>query len=128
MSRFASLPLAVRLAAAFGLQAVALIVVTVLALNALGTFRAEVHDLAETDVRAVSAAGEVGQYVQAIGRMSTEHLYVHAGDTAAQQALAAEIEELRADAQADADRLRTLVRGNAQMARFDELAGPGTRR
>ena len=124
MSRFASLPLAVRVATAFGLQAIALIVVTVLALNALGTFRAEVHDLAETDVRAVSLAGEVGQYVQAIGRLSTEHLYVHAGDSAAQQALAAEIEELRADAQADAVRLRTLVRGNTQMARFDELVGP----
>ena len=41
MSRFASLPLAVRVATAFGLQAIALIVVTVLALNALGTFRAE---------------------------------------------------------------------------------------
>ena len=47
MSRFANLPLAVRLAAAFGLQAVALLLVTVLALDAFGMFRDEVDELSD---------------------------------------------------------------------------------
>jgi hypothetical protein len=49
--------LAVRLATAFDAQAVALLVVTLLALNAFGTFGAGVHELSTQNVRAVSLAG-----------------------------------------------------------------------
>ena len=89
MSRFANLPLAVRLGTAFGLQAVALLLVTVLALAGLrlvperGPRRCR-----QRDVRAVSLAGEVGQHVQSIGRLTTEHLYVYDGDLEAQDQLA----------------------------------------
>jgi hypothetical protein len=82
MPRFANLPLAVRLAAAFGLQLIALALVTLLAFEAFGSFKSEVRGLAERDVRAVSIAGQAGQKVQAIGRLAAEHLYVDDGDAA----------------------------------------------
>jgi methyl-accepting chemotaxis protein len=118
MSRFANLPLAVRLAAAFGLQAIALLLVTVLALQAFGTFRHEVHALSTQNVRAVSLAGEVGQHVQSIGRLSTEHLYVYDGDLKAQDRLATQIEAMGTDAEGDAKQLAALAEGNPHMASF----------
>jgi methyl-accepting chemotaxis protein len=120
MSRFANLPLAVRLATAFGAQAIALLLVTVLALNAFGTFRAGVHELSTQDVRAVSLAGKVGQHLQSIGRLTTEHLYVYDGDLKTQDRIAAQIETMGTDAQNDADQLRALVKGNPRITSFTE--------
>src|SRR3954470_10954709 len=122
MSRFANLPLAVRLAAAFGLQAVALLLVTLLAFEAFGSFKHEVKGLSERDVRAVSLAGEVGQQVQSIGRLAAEHVYVHAGDLAAQDRVAAEAKASIADATKDAAELAALTQGNANMAAFSAQA------
>ena len=65
MSRFANLPIAVRLGAAFGLLALALLAVTLIAVHAFGTFRDDTQKLADRDVRAVAVAGELGQNVQA---------------------------------------------------------------
>jgi methyl-accepting chemotaxis protein len=122
MSRFANLPLAVRLAAAFGLQAAALLLVTVLALDAFGTFRDEARSLSEHDVRAVSLASEVGQNVQVIGRLATEHLYVNDGDVESQDQLAARIKTMNAAAQRDAEQLAALVGDNPQIESFSEQA------
>ena len=91
MARFANLPLAVRLAAAFGLQLVALALVTLLAFEAFGSFKQEVRGLASRDVRAVSLAGQIGQKVQAVGRLAAEHVYVYDGDLRNQERIEAEI-------------------------------------
>jgi nitrogen fixation/metabolism regulation signal transduction histidine kinase len=122
ISRFANLPLAVRLAAAFGLQAVALLLVTVLALNAFGNFRNEVHGLSTYDVRAVSLAGEVGQHIQSIGRLATEHLYVYDGDLKSQDQIAARIKTMSADAQGDAKQLAALLESDPNIESFSEQA------
>ncbi|WP_053227188.1 methyl-accepting chemotaxis protein [Solirubrobacter soli] len=113
MSRFASLPLAVRLAAAFGLQLVALALVTLLAFEAFGSFKQEVRGLASRDVRAVSLAGQIGQQVQATGRLATEHIYVYDGDVGEQDRIAAEINRTAAVAQRETDELSTLVDAHA---------------
>jgi methyl-accepting chemotaxis protein len=120
MSRFANLPLAARLAAAFGLQAIALLLVTALALQAFGTFRHQVGELSSRDVRAVSLAGEVGQHVQSIGRLSAEHLYVYDGDVKTQDQIAAKIAAMGTDAQGNAKELAALVKGNPHMASFTD--------
>src|SRR4051812_12128827 len=122
MSRFANLPLAVRLAAAFGLQAFALLLVTVLALNAFGSFRDDVRGLSTRDVRAVSLAGEVGQHVQSIGRLATEHLYVYDGDLKSQDQIAARIKTMSADAQGDAKQLAALLHSDPNIVSFSEQA------
>jgi hypothetical protein len=120
MSRFANLPLAVRLATAFGAQAIALLLVTLLALNAFGTFGAGVQELSRRDVRAVSLAGEVGQHVQSIGRLATEHLYVYDGDVKTRDRIATQIEAMATTAQGDAKQLTALTKGNPHMANFSE--------
>ena len=53
MRRLATLPIAVRLGAAFGLLALALAAVTLTATHAFGTFRDDTQGLADRDVRAV---------------------------------------------------------------------------
>jgi methyl-accepting chemotaxis protein len=127
MSRFASLPLAVRLAAAFGLQLVALALVTLLAFEAFGSFKHEVRGLAERDVRAVSVAGQVGQQVQAIGRLAAEHVYVYDGDLAAQDRIAAEIERTGTLARRGTDELERSSRTTRAGARSRPRPPPGTR-
>jgi methyl-accepting chemotaxis protein len=122
MSRFANLPLAVRLAAAFGLQAVALLLVTLLAFEAFGSFKHEIRGLSERDVRAVSLAGEVGQQVQSIGRLAAEHLYVYDGDLKNEDRIAAEAKASIADATKDATQLAALTKGNANMETFSAQA------
>ena len=84
MSRFANLPIAVRLGAAFGLLALALLAVTLLATRAFGTFHDDTQRLEQRDVRALAVAGQLGQDLQGIGRETADHLYVHDGDLKAQ--------------------------------------------
>lgn len=109
MARFANLPLAVRLAAAFGLQLIALGLVTLLAFEAFGSFKREVRALASRDVRAVSLAGQIGQKVQAVGRLAAEHVYVYDGDVGNQDRIEAEIKRTSALAQRETDELGALV-------------------
>jgi methyl-accepting chemotaxis protein len=122
MSRFANLPLAVRLAAAFGLQAAALLLVTVLALNAFGTFGDAVDELSTRDVRAVTLAGQIGQDVQSIGRLATEHLYVYDGDLKSQDQIAARIKPMNTEAQGEAKQLAALLADDPNIASFSEQA------
>jgi HAMP domain-containing protein len=122
MSRFANLPLAVRLAAAFGLQAIALLLVTLLAFEAFGSFKHEVKGLSERDVRAVSLAGKVGQEVQSIGRLAAEHLYVYDGDLKNEDRIAGEVKASIDQATKEATELGSLTKGNAHMATFSEEA------
>ena len=122
MPRFAHLPLAVRLAAAFALQAVALLLVAVLALNAFGDFSADTDELAERDVRAVSLAGEIGQHWQLMSRLAADHLYVHDGDLKAQDGIAKTIAENHKDSSADATELAKLMPESAELARVQREA------
>jgi methyl-accepting chemotaxis protein len=122
VSRFANLPLAVRLGAAFGLQAVALLLVTLLALEAFGSFKHEVAGLSVRDVRAVSLAGEVGQRVQSIGRLAAEHLYVYDGDLSNEDRIAAEVKASVDDATKNATELGALVEDNPNVAAFSAKA------
>ncbi len=118
MSRFANLPLAVRLAIAFGVQAVALVVVTVLALSTFSHASEQVDGLSTRNIRAVSLAGEVGQHVQSIGHLAAEHLYVFDGDLQTQDEIAKKIKDMRIDSEGDAAQLAALVKGNPHMTEF----------
>src|ERR1044072_3187630 len=96
MSRFANLPIAVRLGTAFGLLAVALLAITLLATRAFGIFHDDTERLEQRDVRALAVAGRLGQDLQGVGRETAEHLYVHDGDLKAQDGIQREVEELAA--------------------------------
>ncbi len=111
MSRFASLPIAVRLGAAFGLLALALLAVTLTATFAFGTFQDETRQLADRDMRAIAVAGQLGEHIQGIGRETANHLYVFDGDLKRQDAVAARIDALRTKATEDGATLAKLMGG-----------------
>ena len=113
MPRLANLPIAVRLGAAFGLLALALLAITLTATHAFGTFRDDTHQLAHRDVRALAVAGRLGQDLQGAGRETAEHLYVSDGDLEAQDKIQAEIETLASATRADATELTKLLAGTA---------------
>ena len=121
MRRFASLPIAVRLGAAFGLLALALAAVTLTATHAFGTFRDDTQGLADRDMRAVAIAGALGQNLQAIGRETADHLYVYDGDLASQDEIAVRVDALRQQAAEDSETLAELSAGTAAEERAREF-------
>jgi methyl-accepting chemotaxis protein len=125
MSRFANLPLAARLGAAFGLLAIALLLVTVTAVRVFGQFGHDTDRLAHDKVRAVVLAGDLGQRVQAVGQLTAEHLYVYDGDLKNEDRIAATINSVDNGAIADGKKLGPLVKGTAAaapLARFNTTA------
>ena len=123
MSRFANLPLAARLGAAFGLLAVALLLVTVTAVRVFGQFEHDTDGLAHDN--AAVLAGDLGQRVQAVGRLTAEHLYVYDGDLESQDRIAARIDTVGNGAIADGRKLAPLVEGTsaaAPLAQFNRTA------
>src|SRR5688572_9243308 len=94
MSRLANLPIAVRLGAAFGLLAIAMLAIALLATHAFGTFRDDTQRLSDRDVRALAVAGQLGQDLQGAGREAVEHLYVYDGDLDTQDKIQANVERM----------------------------------
>jgi methyl-accepting chemotaxis protein len=126
MSRFANLPLAVRLGTAFGLLAVALVAITAISVSVFRSFDDDVDRLAGDDVRATVLAGDLGQRVQAVGQLTAEHLYVYDGDVKNQDRLAGTIDSVGKGAIDDGKKLAPLVKGTAAQSaldRFNATAG-----
>jgi methyl-accepting chemotaxis protein len=113
MSRLANLPIAVRLGAGFGLLAVAMLAITLLATHAFGSFRDDTQRLSDRDVRALAVAGQLGQNLQGAGRETVEHLYVYDGDLKAQDEIQATFEQMLKEAQAESTELSQLTQGTA---------------
>jgi methyl-accepting chemotaxis protein len=121
MPRFANLPLAVRIGSAFGLLAVALVAITVISVNLFNSFDGRVAELADNDVRAVALAGDLGQRVQAVGRLTADHLYVYDGDLKNQDRIAQTLGTLANGAIADGKKLAPLVKGSDAEAPYDDF-------
>ena len=97
MPRISNLRLGARLAVAFGLMALALALVSVIAFSKLSTLSSEAHALGKgADARALRAADEIGRNVQDIAHQTASHLYVHDGDLKAQDGLASDIRSIEA--------------------------------
>src|SRR6476469_9414480 len=102
MPRISNLRLGARLAVAFGLMALALALVSVIAFSKLSTLSSEAHALGKgADARALRAADEIGRNVQDIAHQTASHLYVHDGDLKAQDGLASDIRSIEAQNAAD---------------------------
>src|ERR687897_3820766 len=113
MSRLANMPIAARLGAGFGLLALAMLAITILATQAFGTFKADTQRLSDRDVRSLAVAGELGQNLQGAGREAVEHLYVYDGDLKAQDEIQAAFEQMLKEAKAASVELTELTDGTA---------------
>ena len=122
MSRLANLPIAARLGAGFGLLALALLAITLTAVQAFGTFRDDTQKLSDRDVRALAVAGELGQDVQGAGREAVEHLYVYDGDLASQDKMQADVEAMLKQTKAESAELTKLLAGTPATAQATKIA------
>src|SRR5262245_53311983 len=113
MSRLASLPIAARLGAAFGLLALSLLAVTLTATQGFGTFHDDSDRLANRALRALAVAGKVGQDLQGTGRETAEHLYVYDGDLKTEDEIQGTIETLRTRTESDSAELTKLLAGSS---------------
>ncbi|HEY6890142.1 MAG TPA: methyl-accepting chemotaxis protein [Solirubrobacter sp.] len=86
MSRIRSLPIAARLGGAFGTLCVALTVIAFTGVNAMSGLRAKTDELANVHLRATELLGSLQAQSNADVTLVAEHLYVHDGDLAAQDA------------------------------------------
>ena len=121
MSRFANLPLAVRLAAAFGLQAVALLLVTLLAFEAFGSFKHEVKGSPRGCARSRSPARSARRSSRSAGSRPSTSTSTTA--TWHQDRIAAEVKAIdRAARRRSAAELGALTKGDPNMATFSEQA------
>ena len=113
------MPIAVRLGAAFGLLALALLAVTLTAVHAFGTFRDDTAELVRPRrARRWRSPASSARTSRLIGREAAEHLYVYDGDLAAQDEHRRRVEAMRqADAQADAAELAQAARRHPELPR-----------
>ncbi|HEX6027288.1 MAG TPA: methyl-accepting chemotaxis protein [Solirubrobacter sp.] len=80
-----------------------------IATRAFGTFQDDTYRLADRDMRAIAVAGELGQDLEGIGRLTADHLYVFDGDLERQDEIAERLETWREQAAADVAELHRIV-------------------
>src|SRR4051794_1822200 len=122
MKRFANLPLAARLGAAFGLLAVALVLVAVISVSLFRSFDHDVTKLSNQDVQAVALSGDIGQQIQSAGRLIADHLYVFDGDLKTEDQIAKEVHAIHIKAAGEGKQLAPLVKGTPAEATFAEFS------
>jgi methyl-accepting chemotaxis protein len=138
MSRFYNLRLAYRLGIAFGAMVLALVVIGVMAVAKIGALNDAARSLSDHDVVTQAHTLEVKAAVQRASFLTTSHLYVHDGDLAAQDRVAAELAADRAagdagvkglEASADNPALTPLIaRVKAARSRLVADSGEAVRR
>ena len=95
MSRFNNLRLAHRLGIAFGAMVLALVVIGAMAVSKIGALNDAARSLSDHDAVTQAHALEVKAAVQRASYLTTSHLYVHDGDLAAQDRVAAQLAAVR---------------------------------
>ena len=125
MSRIRNLPIAVRLGGAFGVLCVALTVIAFTGVNAMSGLRAKTDELANVHLRATELLGSLQAQSNADVTLVAEHLYVHDGDLAAQDA---GVRELQASWAAGDTAAKELERLLAATPIADEFATYATER
>jgi methyl-accepting chemotaxis protein len=93
MTFVGDLRIPVRLALAFGLVCVGLAVVSLIALRVVATLSEDTTTLTERDAEALVHVAVLGENLDAVAHRVVRHLYVGAGDVAAQDEAAAEVRE-----------------------------------
>ena len=109
MQYFRNLRLAVRLALAFGLLAAGLLLVGVVAVQAMGGLKDKTTTLGQRDLRAAQLAGDLAEHSATLADLATQHLYVYDGDLKTQDAIAKRMDRLSAENTKDGDALEAIL-------------------
>src|SRR3954454_13574909 len=124
MTKIRTLPLAVRLAGAFGALTVALVIVAFTGVHAMKALSGESSDLADHNLRAAQLlAGEQERAKDNVGLVE-QHLYVHDGDLPTEDRLAKEIAANDAESSRDSAELKKLLAGTSvadEYTQYDQL-------
>src|ERR1700754_2705266 len=91
MTAIRNLPLAARLGGAFGVLVLAMAVMAFTSINAMSGLRAKSDDLAEHQLRAADLLGGMQTRAKDNINLIAQHLYVHDGDLAEQDRVAADM-------------------------------------
>src|SRR3954454_24917520 len=91
MNKIRNLPLAVRLAGAFGALVLALVIVAFTSTRAMNGISGKADSLANTNLKSAEVLADVQMRAKDDVSLGAQHLYVHDGDLAAQDGVAGDI-------------------------------------
>ena len=124
MTKIRNLPLAVRLAGAFGALTVALVIVAFTGVHAMNSLSGKASDLAGKNLRAAELLGDLQRHAKDNVALVEQHLYVYDGDLANEDRVAADVNaNAAANNTADAE-VQKLLAGTGvsdEYKRFDDL-------
>jgi methyl-accepting chemotaxis protein len=110
MTKIRNLPLAVRLAGAFGALTVALVIVAFTGVHAMSGLSGKSSDLADKNLKAAQLLGDLKERSKDNIALAEQHLYVFDGDLSSEDRIAGEIRKNDAgSAKADAEAAKLLA-------------------
>jgi methyl-accepting chemotaxis protein len=122
MTRFNNLRLAQRLGVAFGAMILAVVVISALSVAKLTALDDGANQLSDHDVVTQQKALQVAAAIENASALTISHLYVHDGDLAAQDKIAAQIATVRSRGNATVAGLRKSADDARLMPLIDRLA------
>ena len=124
MSKIRNLPLAVRLAGAFGALTVAMAVVAFTGVHAMSGLSGKASQLADRDLAATELLGNVQKRAKENVALTEQHLYVYDGDLANEDRIAQQIQANDDANAADTAKLASLLGGSGvadELKRFEQV-------
>jgi methyl-accepting chemotaxis protein len=122
MQRIRNLPLAVRLAGAFGALTAALVLVGFTGVHSMNSLSSKADDLAKRDLKAAELLGDVRERAKNDVNLGQQHLYLHDGELAVEDRLARQIRTNDAAIARDAAELRRTLAGTGAIDEYDRFA------
>ena len=124
MSKIRNLPLAVRLAGAFGALIVGLVIVAFVGTHAMNGISGKADSLAKTNLKSAEVLADLQTRAKDDVSLGEQHLYVHDGDLAAQDSVAGDIAADDSAMAKDGTQLGRLFAGSGaadEFATYDQL-------
>jgi methyl-accepting chemotaxis protein len=124
MTKIRNLPLAVRLAGAFGALVVALLIIAFAGTRAMSGISGKADSLAHTNLKSAELLAEIQMYAKDDIALGEQHLYLHDGQLAVEDGIAKKIAGNNATIARDAAQLDKLLAGTGaadDLARYDQL-------
>ena len=124
MTKIRNLPLALRLAGAFGALVVALLIIAFAGTRAMSGISGKADGLAHTNLKSAELLAEIQMYAKDDTSLGEQHLYLHDGELAVEDGIAKKIVGNGATIGRDSAQLDRLLAGSSaadEVARYDQL-------